>query len=171
MNGENARLDPVDLAILRELQNDGRIANKDLAAAVGIAPSTCLDRVARLRRIGAVTGFTARVSAHAIGRPIEALLSVQVRPHARPLVDPFVAHVLALPETRSLHHVSGPDDFIVHVACGSAQDLQRLVLDEFTARPEVARLQTHLIFSTWEGGPLAPYPVPDEVRPAKRNGR
>ncbi len=157
MNGENARLDPVDIAILRELQNDGRTPNKDLADKVGIAPSTCLDRVARLRRVGAITGYTARVSAQAIGRPIEALLAVQVRPHARAVVDPFIAHVLALPETRSLHHTSGPDDYFVHVACGSVQDLQSLVLDQFTARPEVARLQTHLIFATWEGSPLLPY--------------
>lgn len=154
---ENDALDSIDAAILRVLQNDGRIANKDLAAAVGVAPSTCLDRVARLRRIGVITGFSAQVSPEAVGRPIEALLSVQVQPHARPLVDPFISHVLGLPETRALHHVTGGDDFIVHVACGSASDLQRLVLDEFTARREVGRVQTHLIFSTWSGGPLLPY--------------
>lgn len=154
---KNPHLDSVDEAILRHLQQDGRIANKDLAAAVGIAPSTCLDRVARLRRTGVITRYTAHVDSHAVGRPIEALLAVEVQPHARPLVAPFVAHVLALPETRALHHVTGPDDFLVHVACGSSQDLQRLVLDEFTARPEVARLQTHLIFSTWHGGPMTPY--------------
>jgi DNA-binding Lrp family transcriptional regulator len=169
MNGESARLDPVDIAILRELQKDGRIPNKDLAEAVGIAASTCIDRVARLRRVGAITGYAARVSAQAVGRPIEALLAVQVRPHSRPLVDPFIAHVLALPETRSLHHTSGPDDFFVHVACGSVQDLQSLVLDQFTARPEVARLQTHLIFATWEGSPLLPYDTPDAVGGKRRD--
>lgn len=158
VNTNNVQLDPVDIAILRELQRDGRIANKDLAAAVGIAASTCVDRVARLRRAGVITGYTAQIAPEAIGRPIQALLAVQVQPHARPLVDPFVAHVRSLPETLSVHHVAGPDDFVVHVACGSSQDLQRLVLDEFTSRPEVARLQTHLIFSTWNGGPLVPYP-------------
>ena len=153
----DVRFDPVDVAILRELQNDGRIANKDLAAAVNVAPSTCLDRVARLRRAGVITGYGAEVSPEAVGRPIEALLAVQVQPHARGLVDPFVAHVLALPETRALHHVTGPTDFLVHVTCGSTKDLQRLVLDEFTARREVSRVETHLIFSTWQGGPLLPY--------------
>jgi DNA-binding Lrp family transcriptional regulator len=151
-------LDSVDAAILRLIQKDGRIANKDLAAAVGIAPSTCLDRVARLRRTGVITGWTAEIDAPAVGRPIEALLAVQVQPHARPLVDPFVAHVRAQPEVRALHHVTGPYDFVVHVACGSSQDLQRLVLDAFTARPEVARMETHLIFQTWKGEPLPPYP-------------
>ncbi len=151
------RLDATDEALVRLLQENGRMANKDLAAAVGIAPSTCLDRVARLRRAGVITGYAARVDAEALGRPVEAMLAVQVQPHARPLVDPFVVRVRSLPETRAVHHVTGPDDFLVHVACGSTTDLQRLVLDEFTARPEVARVQTHLIFSTWHGGPLPSY--------------
>ncbi len=154
---EKVSLDSVDAAILRHLQNDARIANKDLAAAVGVAPSTCLDRVNRLRRTGVITGWSTDVDPAAVGRPIEALVMVQVQPHARPLVDPFVAHVRTLPEVRAVHHVTGPDDFVVHVACGSTQDLQRLVLDAFTSRPEVARLQTHLIFSTWKGSPLTPY--------------
>ncbi|GGQ40971.1 Lrp/AsnC family transcriptional regulator [Couchioplanes azureus] len=155
--GTDLQFDPVDVAILRLLQNDGRIANKDLAAAVGVAPSTCLDRVARLRRAGVITGYAAQVDPAAVGRDVEALLMVQVQPHARGVVDPFVAHVLSLPETRALHHVTGSDDFIVHVACGSSADLQRLVLDEFTARREVGRVQTHLIFSTWSGPPVLPY--------------
>jgi DNA-binding Lrp family transcriptional regulator len=154
---DNDTLDSIDVAILRLLQNDGRLANKALANAVGIAPSTCLDRVARLRRAGVITGYTAQVNPEAVGRPIEALLAVQVQPHSRSLVDPFLAHVLALPETRAIHHITGGDDFIVHVACGSTSDLQRLVLDEYTARREVGRVQTHLIFSTWQGGPLLPY--------------
>jgi DNA-binding Lrp family transcriptional regulator len=154
---DEGTFDSVDVTILRILQTDGRIANKDLAAAAGVAPSTCLDRVARLRRAGVITGYAAEVDARAVGRTVDALLAVQVQPHSRGLVDPFVAHVLSLPETRAVHHVTGADDFVVHVSCGSTSDLQRLVLDEFTARPEIGRVQTHLIFSSWRGGPLVPY--------------
>jgi DNA-binding Lrp family transcriptional regulator len=155
---DEVSFDAVDVAILRILQVDGRVANKDLAAEVGVAPSTCLDRVARLRRAGVITGYAAEVDATAMGRTVDALLAVQVQPHSRHVVDPFVRHVLSLPETRAVHHVTGADDFIVHVSCGSTADLQRLVLDEFTARPEIGRVQTHLIFSSWQGGPLVPYP-------------
>jgi DNA-binding Lrp family transcriptional regulator len=152
----DVRLDSTDAAILRELQNDGRLANKELAARVGVAPSTCLDRVARLRQAGVITGFAATVAPQALGRAIQALLAVQVQPHARPLVDPFVAHVLDQPETIALHHITGGEDFVVHVACATTEDLQRLVLDQFTARREVARVETHLIFSSWTGGPVLP---------------
>ena len=149
-------LSPVDLEILRLLQNDARITNKDLAAAVGIAPSTCLDRVARLRETGVITGQHAQADAAKLGRPLEAFLFVQVRPHRRPLVDAFVEHLLALPEVRAVYHLTGPDDFLAHVATASAGELQRLVLDELTARDEVARVHTNLVFQHWSGGPLLP---------------
>ncbi|MEI5710417.1 AsnC family transcriptional regulator, partial [Streptomyces brasiliscabiei] len=53
---ESVVLDPVDLQLLRLLQNDARTTYRDLAAQVGLAPSTCLDRVTRLRRSGVILG-------------------------------------------------------------------------------------------------------------------
>ncbi|MEU4096231.1 Lrp/AsnC family transcriptional regulator [Streptomyces sp. NPDC026673] len=153
---DSVLLDPVDLEILRLLQNDARTTYKDLAAAVGVAPSTCLDRVNRLRRTGVILGHELRVDPARLGRPLEALLAVQVRPHRRELIGPFVERVRALPESRTLFHLTGPDDYLVHVAVASTGDLQRLVVDEFTSRPEVARVETRLIFQHWDCGPLLP---------------
>jgi len=152
----SVELSTVDLEILRILQNDARVSNKELAAAVGVAPSTCLDRVARLRNTGVITGQHAQVDAEKLGRPLEAFLFVQVRPHRRPLVDPFIEHLLAQPEVRAVYHLTGPDDFLAHVATTSASELQRLVLDELTSRDEVARVHTNLVFQHWSGGPLLP---------------
>lgn len=153
---ESVALDPVDLDILRILQNDARTTYRDLAAAVGIAPSTCLDRVTRLRRTGVVLGHQLRIDPAKIGRGLQALLSVQVRPHRRDLIGPFVERVRALPESRAVFHLTGPDDYLVQVAVADTADLQRLVLDAFTSRPEVARVETRLIFQQWDCGPLLP---------------
>ncbi|MQY10644.1 DNA-binding transcriptional activator DecR [Streptomyces sp. RB5] len=153
---DSVSLDPVDLEILRVLQNDARTTNRDLAAAVGIAPSTCLDRVARLRRAGVILGHRLQLDPAKLGRGLEALLMVQVRPHRRELIGPFVDRVRGLPESRALFHLTGPDDYLVHVAVTGPADLQRLVLDEFTSRKEVARVETRLIFQQWECGPLLP---------------
>lgn len=149
-------LDPVDLHILRVLQNDARTTYRDLAVEVGVAPSTCLDRVTRLRRAGVILGHELRINPEKLGRGLQALLLVQVRPHRRDLIGPFVERVRALPESRALFHLTGPDDYLVHVAVTGAADLQRLVLDEFTSHREVARVETRLIFQQWDCGPLLP---------------
>ncbi|MFC4611130.1 Lrp/AsnC family transcriptional regulator [Streptomyces maoxianensis] len=153
---ETVALDPVDLHILRLLQNDARTTYRDLAAEVGVAPSTCLDRVARLRRSGVIVGHRLALDPARMGRGLQALLSVQVRPHRRELIGPFVERIRALPESRALFHLTGPDDYQVHVAVADTADLQRLVVDEFTSRPEVARVETRLIFQQWDCGPLLP---------------
>jgi DNA-binding Lrp family transcriptional regulator len=155
-------LDPVDIEILRLLQNDARITNRDLAAAAGVAPSTCLDRVNRLRRAGVIRGYTARLDLAALGFPLQAFLAIRVGPHHRLLADRFVAHVLAQPHTRALYHLAGSDDYLVHVTASDVHDLQRLVMDGFTARPEVTSVRTNLIFQAWQGSP----PLPP-TRPAK----
>jgi DNA-binding Lrp family transcriptional regulator len=154
---ENAVLDAVDIAILRQLQKDARISNKELAERVKIAASTCLERVRALQRRGVLTGFHAEADPAALGRGLQAYISVRVRPHSRDIVEPFIAFALDLPETIALSHIAGPDDFLVHVAVRDAAHLQRLLLDGFTSRREVAHLQTQLIFSylrRWEVGPL-----------------
>lgn len=162
---ETVLLDSADLRILRVLQNDARISNKQLARTVGLAPSTCLDRVTRLRSAGVITGHRADVDAAKLGRPLEAFLFVQVRPHRRPLVEPFVDSLLAQSDVRAVYHLTGPDDFLVHVATSSAAELQRLVLDELTARDEVVRVHTNLVFRHWRGGPLLPPAAPEQTPP------
>ena len=54
---DSGELDSVDRALLRELQNDARQTNKALAEKVGVAPSTCLERIRELRARGVITGF------------------------------------------------------------------------------------------------------------------
>lgn len=146
----NPELDATDLAILEQLQNDARIANKDLAARAGVAPSTALQRVRALLRRGVIRAIRAVVDPAALGRPLHAFLQLRMRPHTRELVGPFRSFVLALPETVALYHVAGPEDFVIHVAVPDQAHLQRLILDGFTSRPEVAHVQTVLVFESAE---------------------
>ena len=148
---QNVLLDSVDRALLLELQNDGRLSNKTLAQRVGVAPSTCLARIQRLQNAGVIRGYHAAIDPAAVGRGLQAMLMVRLTTHSRPLLGPFVEWVRRLPQTRAVHHVSGPDDFLINVACADTDELQRLVLD-LTARGEVGRVQTDLVFSSWPCG-------------------
>ena len=145
-------LDRTDFAILGVLQKNARVANNRLAELVGVAPSTCLERVRRLVRLGVVQGYHADVQPSALGVGLEAMISVRLRRHSRELVDSFRGYVVELEEVRSVFHVTGGDDFLVHVAVRDSNHLRDLALDSFTTRPEVDHIQTRLIFQytpTW----------------------
>lgn len=139
-------LNRTDFAILAALQNDARLTNKELAARVGLAPSSALERVRRLRGTGVLTGFRALVDPGAVGIAIQALVFVRLVRHARRQVKDFRQHALSLPETIGLYHVAGHNDFIVHLGVRDANHLRDLALDAFTSRKEVGRIETHLIF-------------------------
>jgi DNA-binding Lrp family transcriptional regulator len=148
--GATIGLDAIDWAILEQLQQDATIPNKKLAAQLGIAPSTCLLRVRRLRERGVITGIHAHVSSTAIGLAMNAILAVQVRPHVREVFTRFVDFAVALRETRALYHISGAEDFLIHVVVSDAEHLQQLVLDVMSQRAEVARVHSSVVYEQTE---------------------
>ncbi len=140
-------LDRTDAAILACLQKNARRSNKELAAAVGVAPSTCLERVRRLHEGGVLRGYHADVDPAAVGVGLQALVAVRLGQHARAEVEAFQAHALALPEVVQVFHVTGANDFLVHVAVRDAEHLRELALTAFAGRPEVAHMETALLFA------------------------
>lgn len=139
-------VDRIDAEILGLLQQNARLSNKELAAKVGLAASSCLERVRRLGEAGFFRGFHAEVDPAHLGIGLEALIAVRLRRHTRNAVDEFREHVVALREVRQVYHVAGQSDYLLHVAVRDAEHLRRLVLDAFTERREVAQIETALIF-------------------------
>ncbi|MFH1600752.1 MAG: Lrp/AsnC family transcriptional regulator [Pseudomonadota bacterium] len=156
-------LDRTDFAILRLLRKNARLPNKDLAARVGVAPSTALERVRRLREAGVLQGFHAEVAPAAIGIGLQAMVAVRLARHSRPQVEAFHAHLLALPEVLSLYHVAGADDFLVHVGVRDSDHLRDFAMAALTSREEVAHIETHLIFAFKRSTDLPVYLDGDEA--------
>ena len=140
------KLDSTDIQIIRELRQNARLPNKTLADRVGLAPSTCLERVRRLRMARVLTGYHADVDPDAIGIGLQAMVAVRLARHARTDVESFQAHLSQLREVVTMFHVAGANDYLVHVAVRDAHHLRELALSAFTERPEVAHIETQLIF-------------------------
>ena len=139
-------LDEVDRRILRALVADARIPNNALAERVGIAPSTCLGRVRALRENGVIRGYHADVDPAALGRPIQAMISVRLQSHARGHIPDFMAKIAGLPEVLDVFFLGGADDFHVHIAATSTDNLRDFVVVNLSGDPDVARTETNLIF-------------------------
>lgn len=141
------------MALLRLLQRDARQTNKDLADAVGIAQSTCLERVRALRAQGVIKGWHADVDLDALGRPLRAMISVRLRPKTTASVRRFQQDMLGAPEVIAVWTVTGADDFLVEVATHDVAHLRDFVLDHVTGRNEVVDASTSLVYDqlrVWE---------------------
>ncbi len=140
------KLDRTDIDIIEVLQNDARVSNKELASRVGLAPSSCLARVRRLEADGVLRGYHAEVDSDAIGVRIEALVSLRLSEHSLGTVESFRREALERPEVLAVYYLAGAIDFMVHVAVRSPEHLRNLVLEAFSTRGDVSRVETSLIF-------------------------
>ena len=140
------QLDRIDYEIVRQLRKNARLSNKELAAIVGLAPSSCLVRVRGLQRDGVLRGYHADVDPDFLGVGLQAMIAIRLQLHSQAIVESFRAHTLSLPEVRQLYHVAGGNDFLVHVWVRDPEHLRNLAINSFTARAEVAHMETGLIF-------------------------
>lgn len=144
-------LDAIDRALVSALVGDGRLPNNTLAARAGIAASTALGRVRGLVQRGVIRGFTADVDPVRVGRPVQAIVALRLRAHDPEHVMGFARRVAQLPEVIQSFHVSGTEDFLVHVAVEDPERLRSFVLASLTSDAAVAGAQTHLVFEHQRG--------------------
>lgn len=148
-------LDAVDREILRLLASDARMPNNALADAVGIAASTCLMRVRRLQDSHVITAYRAEIALEPLGRPLQALVSVRLQAHARCNIGDFTRRFASLPGVLNVFFLAGANDFLVHVAAASPDDLREFVVRNLSASREVAGTETSLIFEHISSGSAA----------------
>jgi DNA-binding Lrp family transcriptional regulator len=144
--------DPTDLRILHVLADDARIPNNALAERVGVAPSTCLGRVRALRERGIIRGYHADIDPTALGRPIQAMIAVRLQAHARGHIPDFMAKIATLPEVLNVFFLGGANDFLVHIAATTTQNLRDFVVVNLSGNPDVALTETNLIFEHVRAG-------------------
>jgi DNA-binding Lrp family transcriptional regulator len=140
------KISSTDARIIHLLQKNARMSNKALAAAAGIAESTCFERVRSLQKSQVIRGFHADVDPRALGRTVHALISVRLQPKTTSSVRAFQNDVLTAPEALNVWTISGADDFIVEVAVPDVETLRKFVLDVITARSDVADSRTSLVY-------------------------
>ncbi|MEO3827584.1 Lrp/AsnC family transcriptional regulator [Actinomadura sp. B10D3] len=139
-------MDAIDQAILRRLQRDGRQTNRELAEAVGIAPSTALERTRALRARGVITGVHAAVDLERLGRGVQALISIRIRPQSREAIESARDSMASMPETIGVFVVTGNEDLLVHVAVSSTAYLRDFVLDRLARRKEYVDVRTIVVY-------------------------
>jgi DNA-binding Lrp family transcriptional regulator len=91
-------------------------------------------------------GFHAVVDPRALGGGLQAMIAVRLNRHERTQVDRFRAYAERLPEVVAFYHMAGSNDFLVHVIVQDSDHLRDIAMGAFTAQPEVAHIETSIIF-------------------------
>ncbi len=144
---QETHLHPLDVAILRELQSDGRISNVELARRVHLSPPATHARVKRLEKEGLIRQYGATLDREKAGFDLLCFIQITIQLHQPQQVERFRTLVRQLPEVLECHHITGEYDYLLKVALRNRKDLERFVVKQLTPIPGVARIHTSLVLS------------------------
>jgi DNA-binding Lrp family transcriptional regulator len=167
-----SELSELDAAVLRELQENARSTNRAIAEAIHVAPSTSLERIRTLRERGVIRGYHAEVDLAALGRDVQALIAIRIRPPSRKKIEAFRDWAHQLSETVGVFVVSGGSDFLLHVAVANTDALYSFVIDRLTERPEVADVNTSVVYEHLRTFTIEPFAASaSAAKPTRRASR
>jgi DNA-binding Lrp family transcriptional regulator len=118
------KLDRIDINILVQLQKDGRATNVNLAEAVGLSPSPCLQRVKRLEAAGYITGYGAHLNLAKLTDSVTVFTEVTLSDHRREDFIKFEANIRTVDELMECHLVSGGYDYLLRFLVRSISHYQ-----------------------------------------------
>lgn len=142
------KLDAIDRAILRELQQDGRLSNVDLAQRVHLSPSACLRRVKQLEDSGVIDRYVALVNPKAVGKQGTSYTIINLERVSPAALSAFEQAVRDSPDILDCFYVAGSNDYLIRFAYRDSEDLERMHSQVLMHLPEVARSNSMLVLRT-----------------------
>ena len=150
-----ARLDAIDRKILRELQDNGRITNVELASRVGISAPPCLRRVRALEEAGFIKGYRALLDEKKLGYEVTVFAMVHLASQAEADLTAFEDFVRSQPLVRECWMLSGEIDFVLKCVAPDLKTLQAFV-EKLTAAPQVRNVKTSLTLRQSKDAAIVP---------------
>jgi DNA-binding Lrp family transcriptional regulator len=153
--GVPTHLDAIDRHILKELQDEGRITNVELARRVGISAPPCLRRVRALEEAGYIKGYRALLDEKLLGYELTAFAMVHLSSQAVTDLQAFEEFVRTKPLVRECWMLSGEIDFVLKCVAPDLKTFQDFV-NELTAAPHVRNVKTSLTLRTSKDAAMVP---------------
>jgi DNA-binding Lrp family transcriptional regulator len=144
----HVKLDKIDRRILRDLQEDGRMTNVELAHRAGISAPPCLRRVRALEEAGIIRGYHADINAEALGYGVTVFAQVGLASQAEPDLKAFETLVASWPEVREANMLAGETDFLLKIVAIDWDSYQRFLTTKLTAAPNVSHVKSALAIRT-----------------------
>ncbi|QCX54219.1 Lrp/AsnC family transcriptional regulator [Elizabethkingia sp. JS20170427COW] len=140
------KLDEIDLTILREIQNNARINNSELARILEMAPSAVLERVKKLEQKEVILSYHAKINPLALGQRLLAFISIKVNDI---IGDEKTGKLLAeIPEVLEVHDIAGDDGYIIKVRTEDTTSLMNLMKRSLSHIPGIVSTKTTIVLHT-----------------------
>ena len=135
-------LDEMDIRILRELQDNARLSNVELADRVGLSPSPCLRRVKRLEAEGVIKNYMTLVDQAAVGLSLNVFVHITLKDQTQVSLDEFETSIRQLPHVMESYLMTGETDYLLRVVTADLATYEKYLRDHFTKIRTMASIRT-----------------------------
>lgn len=126
------KLDEIDYAVLRHLQEHARISNVELADRVGLSPAPCLRRVQALERTGVIRKYVALLNPKAVAQDVTLFVQISLDLQIGGRLDSFEQRIMQRPEVLECYLMTGDSDYLLRVVVPDVAAYERFLKEALT---------------------------------------
>jgi Lrp/AsnC family leucine-responsive transcriptional regulator len=136
------KLDPIDIRILNELQNDSSHSNVELAKRVHLSPSPCLMRVKALKDKGVIRNYVALADPKVLGLGLNVFISISLKEQSKEALAEFEQRISEHDEVMECYLMTGDSDYLIRVAVADMGALEKFILEQLTPIPGIEKIRS-----------------------------
>lgn len=141
-------IDTINEHILRELEANGRISNRDLAARVGLSPSACLRRVQELERAGIIKGYRAIIDRKKMGGGVTVFVMVGLSGHLKKDAQAFERAMARASVVRECHNITGTVEYLLRVEVSDLDGYKEFHANTLGVVPQVSSITSYITLAS-----------------------
>jgi Lrp/AsnC family transcriptional regulator, leucine-responsive regulatory protein len=165
------QLDSIDWKILGLLQGDARVSNVELAKAIGLSPSPCLNRVRALEEAGYISRYVTLLDALRVGLKVSVFIQVTLERQIESALERFENAIRSRPEVMECYLMTGDADYLIRVVVADIQVLEEFILKFLTKLPGVGNIKSSFALKQVKYQTALPLPVAAQKTSAKRKDK
>ena len=145
METESIKLDAKDIEILRALQQEARLSNKELAAKVHLSTTPTYERVKRLERTGVIRQYTAILNANKLNQGFAVFCSIKLRRLNREMALAFTEMIKTIPQVTECYNISGAFDYLLRIQAPDMKYYQQFLLNVIGSHDNIASIESTFV--------------------------
>lgn len=141
-------LDEIDKKILKQLQSNSKVTNKELSAKMDLSVTAVYERIKRLERNQVIPKYVALVNPERVEKSFMVLCQIKLLQHTKSYMIRFEDEVAKLPEVLECYHVSGEYDYNLKVLVKDMEAYREFMVTKLTTLQHIGSTQSTFIIST-----------------------
>ncbi|HSI68950.1 MAG TPA: Lrp/AsnC family transcriptional regulator [Gillisia sp.] len=151
------KLDDIDIKILRQLQQDSKITNKELSGKLDLSVTAIYERIKRLERNKVVARYVALLNPEKVEKGFTVLCQIKLLQHTKSYMIKFEAEVARLPEVLECYHVSGEYDYNLKVVVKDMEAYREFMVTKLTTLEHIGSTQSTFIINQVKNTTALPF--------------